>query len=536
MWPRDAGRMRNQPGNARFIDSIKNLIRQNRAKQCIVVGFRRRPERTDTQKRGDASLEGENLIARQEMQMPEDIARRFLVRGLAICALIWVGLYNGYPTVFSDTGSYLLTGKFFVALAPFRAPGYSVFTNLASFGSSAWFVIVIQAVLVAYVLHLTCIHLLDGARKFADYWFLAGIGVMAALTSLPWTVSLLMPDVFAGVLFLAAYLLAFSDTFRPLQRIFLATILAISVAAHASLFPIAALLIAGLVLHRYFAGPAGALPSAKALVGWLLIPFIFAGLLTAELNREMNVGFRISPSGNAFLLARLFGDGLAADYLRDTCQERHFYSCRYLSHLPRTQGEFLFWHPLYPELLKGRQAEMDEIVRGAISAYPARFAISSLKESILQFTNLRTGDEIRSYGAKEWNSGAVPRVFPGDVKAFGNSRQYHDRLTSLADAAARIDTAMFWLSLAACVAFARMGRNERKGHNGRMNTFFYASLFYLVINASVCASFAGVYDRYQSRVAWIVPFCLTAFLGIPVRDWKPWKSTENVEELEVGAE
>ena len=35
---------------------------------------------------------------------------------------------------------------------------------------------------------------------------------------------------------------------------------------------------------------------------------------------------------------------------------------------------------------------------------------------------------------------------------------------------------------------------------------------FLAINAAVCATFAGVFDRYQSRVAWLVPFCLMAYV------------------------
>jgi hypothetical protein len=480
---------------------------------------------------GEAVLEDPNYnltpAAREE---PEDLARRLFVGALAICALVSIALYNGYPTVFSDTGSYLLTGKFFVALAPFRAPGYSLFTNLTSVGSSAWFTIAIQAVMVVYVLYETCIYLIDGDRKFADLCFLASVCAMAALTSLPWLVSLLMPDVFAGVLFLSAFLLAFAGELRFIQRIVLAAIFAISVAAHSSLIPIALLFVVAVVILRYVSRAPRALPAASSVLAWLLIPIIAAGLLTSELNREMGLGFELSPSRDSFLLARLFGEGLAADFLRENCPKRHFVSCRYLSDLPRTQGEFLFWHPLYPELRRAHPDEMEKIVRGTILAYPVRFAITSAKETLLQLTALRTGDEIRSYGAKEWNNDVIPRVFPGDLRAFQNARQYHDRLMHLADASAVVDTTVFWLSLATCLLLAGTGRF------GRLNTFFFSAIAFLLINASICATFAGVYDRYQSRVAWIIPFCLTAYVGCLARDWKPFGSIDEIEELEAGAE
>jgi hypothetical protein len=462
----------------------------------------------------------------------ESLARRLFIGALAVCGLISVALYNGYPTVFSDSGGYLLTGKFFVALPPFRAPGYAVFTFLTSLGISAWYIVAAQAAMVVYVLYEACIFLVDGDRKFADLCFLASACALVALTSLPWLVSLVMPDVFAAVLFLCAFLLAFGGELSLARRITLAAIFAVSAAAHSSLVPIAILFVAAvLILRRLGNSPVLEFP-ARSVLGWLLVPILVAGFLTAELNREMGLGFVTSPSRNAFLLARLFGDGLASDFLHDNCPQSGFISCRYLSHLPTSQEHFLFWDPLYPELRNGHQDEMEKIVRGTILAYPMRFAISSAKETLLQLTTLRTGDEIRSFGAREWNGGVIPRVFPGDWQAFVNSREYHDHLTLLANAAAVLDTAVFWASLAICLLMAGTGRFER------VNLFFYSALAYLAINAAICATFAGVYDRYQSRVAWMIPFCLSAYIGCYVRNWKPWAAIEEVEveELEAGAD
>ena len=442
--------------------------------------------------------------------------------------LLSIALYNGYPTVFSDTGGYLLAGKFFVALAPFRAPGYAIFTRLTSLGISAWYTIVAHAVIVVYVLHEVCDYLNDGGRKFADLYFLACVSVLVALTSLPWMVSLLMPSVFAGLLFLLAFLLAFAEGLGPVRRIVLAAIFAISVAAHASLLPIAVLFALAVVILKQFTHPREANPSMSSVLAWLLVPILAAGIGTAALNRQMGLGFRVSPARNSFLMARLFGDGLAADFLRENCPQRHFVSCRYLSDLPRTQEEFLFQHPLYLEI-RGDEEEMGEIVRGTILANPVRFAISSAKETLLQFTSLRTGDEIRNYGAREWNSEVLPKVYPGDWRAFSNARQYHGRLNPLADASGSLDTAVFWLSAVICLYLAGTGRF------GRINLFFYSAMAYLLVNAAVCATFAGVYDRYQSRVAWILPFCLTAYVYCMAREWKRWGSVEELEELEEPA-
>jgi hypothetical protein len=443
------------------------------------------------------------------------VVRPLLIGALAVCALLWVAVYNGYPTVFSDTGSYLYTGKFLIAVPPFRAPGYSIFTRLTSMGTSAWFTIAIQAIAVVYLLYETCAYLIGGEAKFRDRCMLAIVGVLALATSLPWEVSLLMPDVFAGMVFLSAFLLAFNDRLRLTQRIALAAILTISVSAHLSLLPIAAVFIAALAIARFAGCYLRGAPLAMSMLAWLLVPIIAAGFLTATLNRRTGLGFKLSTSGSTFLLARLFDDGLAADFLRENCPNEAYVACRYLGNLPRTQEEFLFHHSPLLHDLAGHGNETEEIVRGTLYAYPLRFVSSSIKDTFRQLAAFRTGDEIRTSNAPYWNKDMMPRVFPRDVHAFGNARQSRYRLVPLADAAAAIDTPVYWLSALACLVLAWTD------HVGKVNRFLYSAIVFLMINAAICATLSGVYDRYQSRVAWIVPLCLTAYVCSLVRERKP---------------
>jgi hypothetical protein len=433
--------------------------------------------------------------------------RSLLFGAVGSCLLLWVAAYNGYPTVYPDTGGYLYTGAFFIAVPPFRAPGYSVFTRLAGLGASAWFTVAMQAIVVVAVLYEICKHVIGGQSRFRDLCLLAIVCALAALTSLPWIVSELMPDVFAGVVFVSAFLLAFGGRLPLAERIGLAAILAISVTAHMSLLPIAALFVVALAIGRVSAWQVqGALP-AKSMLAWLLAPIAVAGLCTATLNRGMGLGFSVSPSGNEFLLARLFGEGLAPDYLRENCPREPFVACRHLADLPSTQEQFLFWSPLLHEMA-GHGDEIAEVVRGTVAAHPLRFAISSMKATLLQLAEFRTGDEIRAsiLHAPNSNGAVILQVFPRDARAFSNSRQARGRMTLMTKVAAIVDVATFVLSLLACVFLARTGRAPR------VNQLFYWAVVFLVINAGICASLAGVYDRYQSRVAWIVPLCLFSYV------------------------
>ncbi len=461
----------------------------------------------------DLPLEQSNHESLALNEEPIDWMRPILVGAVAIFLLLSVALFNGYPTVFSDTGSYLLTGAFFIAFEPFRAPGYSVFTRISSLGTSAWFTIAMQAVIVVYVLRETCDYLIGGSRKLTDVCLVASICVLTALTCLPWLVSLLMPDVFAGILFLSAFLLAFADDLHLIRRIMLAGVMILSVGSHASMFPIAALFVAAVLALKLAWRQPDAAPPARSALAWLLVPILAAGFWTMNLNREMGLGFRLAPSRNTFLLARLFGNGMAADFLRENCPSRPFIACRYLSNLPQTPEQFLFWHPLLHEL-QGHEDEMDAITRGTILTHPLRFVVSSANGTLLQLASIWTGDEIRTYRAPQWNNSAIQQVFPGDFQALSNDRQFRGRLLPLADSVARIHNTIFWLSVVVCLLLARTGRFAR------VNQIFYSALIFLLINAAICATFSGVYDRYQNRVAWIIPFCLTAYMSCLAREWK----------------
>ncbi len=371
---------------------------------------------------------------------------------VAACLLLWVAFYNGYPTVYPDTASYIYTGAFHFPLPPFRSPGYSAFIARTSFGISPWFTIVAQAIAVVAVLYETCKYLIGGDSKFRDYCLLAITASLAAMTSLPWFTSLLMPDVFAGVVFLSLFLLAFNNRLHWAERFVLAAIATLAVGAHISLLPIALLFVAGLAIMKV----AGWLPpgtsSTAAMLAWLAAPLLVAGLWTAKLNSSMALGFRLSPSGDEYLMGRLLEDGLAGDYLRARCPERPFVACRYLNDLPKTPEQFLFWHPLLSEMeLNGN--EVHEVAWGTLAAYPVRFAWNSTRHTLRQFVQLRTGDEVRglALGAPNATGTVIQRVFPRDAPSYANSKLIQGRLVSLTKVAAVVDAAAFWLSALACI-------------------------------------------------------------------------------------
>jgi hypothetical protein len=432
--------------------------------------------------------------------------RSLFFGAMSACLLLSVAFYNGYPTVYPDTGGYLYTGAFGIPLFPFRSPGYGVFAMLTSWRVSSWFAVGAQAILVVVVLYESCKYLIGGDSRFRDHCLLGIAAFLAAFSSLPWETSLLMPDVFAGVVFLSLFLLAFNTRMNWVERIGLAAISAAGVGGHVSLLPIASLFVAALLIARWRGWTLRDTLSTKSVLPWLVVPLLAAGVWNANLNRQLGLGFKLSPSGNDFLLGRLLNDGLAADYLHKNCPRKPFVACRYVGNLPKTPEQFLFWHPMLREMDAGGN-EVREIVGGTLAAYPLRFAWNSARHTLRQLVQFKTGDEVRDLALHAPNSNGlvIAMVFPRDIGAYAGSKLIQGGLITLTKIVARVDTGAFWLSALVCgiVAFSRRDQ--------KWNSFFYSALIFLFLNAAVCASLAGVYDRYQARVAWLVPLCLATY-------------------------
>src|SRR5579872_136048 len=138
---------------------------------------------------------------------------------LAAASLLWPALRNGYPLVFSDTGTYL--SQAIEHYAGWDRPVfYSFFLLPLHLTITTWPAIAVQALLTVYTFHLVHRALWPDASP----WRLLPIVLLLAITtSLPWFVAQLMPDVFTGLLVLVLALLIFRPECLSIrERLFLA--------------------------------------------------------------------------------------------------------------------------------------------------------------------------------------------------------------------------------------------------------------------------------------------------------------------------
>src|ERR1700722_4377832 len=201
---------------------------------------------------------------------------------LCVACLIWPALWNGYPIVFADTGTYLSQAMHHY-LGWDRPVFYSLFIYPLHLGLNTWPVIVVQSCLTVLVLDLT-----RRAFGLSTRWLLALTVFLSVATWLPWTVSELMPDLFTPLLILLLSLLVSTPSrFRGWEWLGIIGLAAFMIATQQSSVPLALALLVVVIPLRWIAARArmyrhGPNPRPFRLAA-PLAPFLAPGLAIAAL-------------------------------------------------------------------------------------------------------------------------------------------------------------------------------------------------------------------------------------------------------------
>lgn len=411
---------------------------------------------------------------------------------IAALMLLWPALRNGYPLVFADTGTYL-SQAIEHHLGWDRPVFYSLFLFPLHLTITTWPIIVVQALLTAYLLHLL-------RRAFipqASAWALLPITAALSLaTSLPWFVSQIMPDLFTPLLTLELGLLLFvPERLSRGEGAWLVLLGAASVSFHLSNLPLAIALLALLLPLRRILGAPHPLGAAD-LLRLLLIPGLgAAALLTVNLAATGRPS--LSPQGNIFLLARLLYDGPGMDALQRGCPDSRWRLCPYLGHFPSSSDHFLWdrdsplWKAGGPRAIS---PEAGAIISLALRTEPAQVLIAFVANGVSQLTQIATAD-----GLVPWPdivSPVVQKHFPAfERSTYATSRQARGEpplpawLAALHSIAAACGVTGTFAALLFC----------RRSIGGLAATVLLA----LIANAFIAGGLSMPHDRYQSRIVWL---------------------------------
>lgn len=369
---------------------------------------------------------------------------------------------------------------------------YGILSALPGLFSPPWNGVIIQAYCGALAAALAW-RMVVGVIGLS---YLVAMAVLGILSTFGIFASTAMPDVWAAIGVLAfAVLAAGQDRTRRVHRIALWGMVLFAALAHSSHLAVLASLAALCALFR--------------LAGWTGISWSVIGRLVAVLVATVGLGAaeRIAmeraagnpPLGMAFLTAHLVDGGPGMDFIRDACPGSGFAVCERADQLPVEWRDFLFTIS-EPVDYAHRLADED-----------LSFALATLRHDPLPVVGLALRDALRQAGMIGLVSTPIRAGIPESVAAEGSDGVLARKVVAgrLYDAGwlyrslSILNTGLVLAGLA--VVGAAMARPDLGTETGRLRRLLILGVAGLLLNAAVCGILASPYDRFQARVAWLVP-------------------------------
>jgi hypothetical protein len=467
----------------------------------------------------------------------------------AAVLLLWPAIWNRYPIVFADTGTYL-------SQAIHRYAGWDrpVFYSLFIFPLHAmhwlWPIVVVQALLTAWLLRRVCDLAAPGLDSRGFLLLIAGLSLG---TWLPWLVSEVMPDLFTPLLVLALWALAWPPGRLALRETAVfAGLASFMIATQQSSLPLSVAVIAAAVVLGWedpspvvrWVGRAGGrdrktlswpgvsgppvqppdfaqvAPTRRAMTGGTvarpaqalacLLPPVIAVLALCSVNVAAHGRFAVSPFGNVFLLARVLYDGPGMAVLQRDCPGAGWRLCAYRDRMPDSSDDFL-WTGNSPLHLAGGpkqiSAEASAIIDAGLRADPLGLARAALGNTAAQLASFASGD-----GLNAWPAQVTPKIaadFPAaETARYAAARQQQGTLEVPAPLA-HLHRIAALIGVAGCLLLLPGAWRRRHPAAGLL----IVVLVSLPVGAAVTGALSGPHDRYQARLMWLPPFAASLALA-----------------------
>lgn len=414
---------------------------------------------------------------------------------------------NGYPLVYSDSGTYIGSG--YGNKVPVDRPiMYGIMARALSLGYSLWGVVIGQAIIVSAAIFLLF-------RKFGSYNYfhlqaLLATAMLTLTTGLSSYTSLIMPDVFTAIVIVGAILMTLPSG-NGKHSIWLRILLLPLVITHVSNLLVITTIF-GIVLIAWLWARI-----RKSDFGMIVRPLftftVACWMFILLINSAHNEGFVLSRAGHVFPMGNLAEGGILQIYLEENCDSKKWNICKHRAAIPR-QAFSLLWESssaLYkdcegeewPVCWTSKKKEYNAILSdlyGSTRYWPMliEFHMSSF---LKQLTTFGTGIII----PMQEGSPVMPQIenyFAQELSAYKSSRQSGEIIDYTSQNVILNYLVICSLLLVTAIMAVPRLRN-RISIDLRRVIWLVASG--LVANAFVCSAFASVVDRYQGRVIWMVP-------------------------------
>lgn len=445
----------------------------------------------------------------------------FVVAGAL--ALLWTPLWNGYPFVYTDSGTYIFSGA--IMYVPLdRSIGYGVFLYRLNLFNSLWGVAGLQALVASYLMFRVAELVLDALPFVLRPWISFAIVILTALTTTVSTfVGFISPDIFTSWLFLGGIVFLLSA--QLYERVVAGGLIALALWAHNShpALGLAMILLLALVILVLPPWRARLAPRVMALCG--LVVLTLFGIVAV--NFYLHAGITLGRGGTTILLNRFVASGVLSQTLETYCGEQTWILCNYQARLSKThpQPDWYLWGADSPINQVGwdkNEAEQRALLVSALRCCAARIAMTSAAEAWNQFWRAPSGTHIVALG-DEWNVvQAIRRLYPHEVDVFQHSGQQTKKQPPLL-LLPWSEESVQWVGLALLLALLAFSIYQKET---KLVFLIGALLVFLVLNAALVGAVNGASGRYQARIVWLVPYwtyIALAYLGYSFAARRGWQ-------------
>ncbi|MEO8762284.1 MAG: hypothetical protein ABI448_15420 [Bacteroidia bacterium] len=409
--------------------------------------------------------------------------------------------YNGFPLVYSDTGTYINSGmKGFV---PNDRPAlYGLFIKATSLGFSLWLVVFMQCLILSYILWL--VFKLIVKNDQVKYTFILVLVFLTAFTSIGWYAGQIMPDIFTPICILSMGLLLFYKEIKSINTLVVSGIFIFSTGVHFSNIIIALLLLFTVFIF------------VKVKRSYFIMTFsllVLSLLSVGIINYSIEKKFRMSKSGSVFIMGRLIDSGVLKTFLQDKCPTQDYELCACKDSLPRNSREFL-WYDSSPLQKMGGwdnpSGEFSEIIFDVFKSpkHGMIFIGNSLSSSFSQLFQNEIGSGLISEWYEQKGSppyDAIATYFPNQLNSYLISRQ-NKNIWRQGLNFDLINTINYLLLIGSMLFVILIFHQKTIWNNISQATKYLLIICVLgiIINAIVTATLANIYDRLQARVSWML--------------------------------
>lgn len=398
--------------------------------------------------------------------------------------------YNGYPLIYSDSGTYIGSG--FLNEMPLDRPiFYGWWIVLTSLCLSLWWVILAQNLLLSWTfLRLAKAYGMDSFRWIFFLWV-----VLQMCTAASWYSCQIMPDIFTPILgmLLMIHFKESTVSWWDLPLIILCILM------HSSHFPVLLLLVLlAFVLREKW------LIDTQIIARWSMALGL-AIIIALATSYSFQNKLQLAPGSSLFIMGSLLDAGVLEEGLADYCQDHQSDLCALKENFPENSRALLWTSPVaFSKEIEQRSAHSRGLVLTTL-LHPGR-CLRWIHHSLLSSVSMLCQNSVGSGLISEWYRSPdspphvrVQQFFPQEIHAYRNSRQNGNlwgqelelNLLNRLQNPLLVTSLLFLL-----MTWKTIHPSDRK------NILFLLAA--IVIHAAVVASLANVYDRLQSRLSWLL--------------------------------